>query len=65
MVNYTTSAAIDFDVGKFLCARDESRRTKKVITGNHFSCTTLCTPSLLFQASWVSLTFPSNVSHRS
>ena len=47
------------------CAPDESGRTKKVITGKHFSCTTLCTPSLLFQASWVSLEFPSNVSHRS
>ena len=44
------------------CAPDESRM-KKVITGNHFSCTTLRTPSLLFQASWVSLKFPSNVSH--
>ena len=46
-------------------APDESRRTKKVITGNHFSCTTLCTPSWLFQASWVSPKSPSNVSHRS
>ena len=34
------------------CATDETRRTKKVITGNHFSCSSLCTPSLLFQASW-------------
>ena len=47
------------------CAPDESRRTKKVITGNYFSCTTWRTPSLFFQASWVSLKSPSNVSHRS
>ena len=47
------------------CASDESKRAKKVFTGHHFLCTMLCTPSLLFQASWVSLEFLSNVCHHS